>query len=326
MCISIYNFSEEMKNTFNVDKFNLNFEKPKDSTYVSYSQYSTFSKCQLAWKLKYIDKIKEDAPSIHAVFGTSMHNVIQYWLQVLYTETVKKADSLDFKELLLTELKQNYAADVEKYQKHFSNKEELTEFFVDGYEGLQYLRKKRTTYFDRKNEELIGIEVPVQISTDETRPTVLLIGFLDIVIRDKTSNVFKIFDLKTSTKGWSKWDKEDKIKTSQLLLYKLYFSKQYNIPIEKVNVEYLILKRKIDQDSLWPQRRVQTFSPSQGNISYNKVQKDFQSFLDVCFLPDGSYNAAFNYKAIAGKNGWNCKFCEFRDRTDLCPKQNRFTI
>lgn len=315
-----------MKNTFVVDKFNLNFEKPENSIYVSYSQFSTFSKCQLQWKLKYIDKIKEDEPSIHAVFGTSMHNVIQYWLQVLYNETVKKADSLDFKEMLLTELKQNYASDVEKYQRHFSNKEQLTEFFIDGYETLQYLRKKRKIYFDRKNEQLIGTEIPIQIATDEKRPNVLLIGFLDLVILDLRTDTFKIWDLKTSTKGWSKWDKEDKVKTSQLLLYKLFFSKQYNIPIEKVNVEYLILKRKIDEDSLWPQRRVQTFSPSQGSISYNKVQRDFQVFLDSCFLPDGSYNTMFNYKAIAGKNGWNCKFCEYRDRNDLCPKQDRLNV
>jgi len=313
-----------MKSTFINGNFEqINIEKPENSIYVSYSQYSTFQSCQMQWKLKYIDKFKDDIPSIHAVFGNAMHNTVQNWLKILYTDTVKSADALDFKEILLSELKNNYAADVEKYQRHFSTKEELTEFFIDGLETLQYLRKKRKVYFDRKHEELIGIEVPILIPVDDNRKNVLLMGFLDVVIRDKFKSKFKILDLKTSTRGWTKWDKENKTKTSQLLLYKIYFAKQYNIPIDEIEVEYLILKRKIDEDSLWPQHRTQSFAPSQGSISYNRVARDFQKFIDSCFLPDGSYNRLYAYKAISGKNGWNCKFCPFKDNYDLCPKENR---
>lgn len=313
------------KASFVISEFDLNLEKPNNCIYISYSQYSQYQKCPLSWKLKYIDKFKIDEPSIHSVFGTSMHNVIQSYLQVLMNETVKKSDELDFDKMLLTELKQNYASDVQKYQKHFSTKEELTEFYIDGLETLKWLRRRRKEYFDRKHWELVGIELPLLLPPDETRSNVILVSYLDIVFRDKNTKKFYIFDLKTSRKGWSQWDKKDETKIDQLLMYKLFFSRQYNVPIESVEVEFYILKRKIEEDSMYPQKRVQTFKPSQGSISYNRTMKNFQKFIDHCFLPDGSYNGLASYKPMAGKNYFNCKFCDFKNREDLCPKQNRIT-
>lgn len=298
-------------------------QKPENCIYISYSQYSSYQKCPQQWKIKYIDKVKEYTPSIHTVFGTSMHNVVQHWLQVLFTKTVKESEALDFPALLLNELKVNYAADVEKLGNHFSTKEQLTEFYLDGLETLKYLRKKRTNYFDRKNQELVGTELPIYFAPAEDKPNVVLMGFLDIVLKEKKGSKFFIPDLKTSGKGWNKWDKADQTKIDQLLIYKLYFSKQYNIPIEEIEVEFIILKRKIDPDSLYPQKRVQTFKPSQGSISCRKTLKSFEAFITACFLPSGEYNSMFNYPAKMGKNEFNCRFCDYKDRIDLCPTENR---
>lgn len=298
-------------------------EKPENSTYISYTQFSTYQKCQQRWKLKYADRIKKDEPSIHTVFGNAMHTVIQHYLQVMFLETIKKADSLDFNQLLLQELKNNYAQDIEKYQRHFSSKEELSEFYLDGLETLNYLRKKRKTYIDRKNWILVGTEIPILLPPIQEIPNVLLMGFLDIVFKDKNKNKFYIFDLKTSTKGWTKWDKEDETKVAQLILYKIYFSKQYNIPIEDIEVEFIILKRKVDENSAWPQRRIQEFSPTQGSITIKRVLNTFETFIKSCFLPDGSYNKLNSYQANSGKNGFNCRFCEFKDAHELCVPDNR---
>jgi len=295
--------------------------KPENSTYISYTQFSTYQKCPLRWKLKYIDKIKEDKPSIHTVFGNSMHNIIQHWLQIMFTDTVKKSNELDFETMLLDQLKFNYSVDVEKYQNKFSTKEELAEFYLDGLQTLNYLRRKRTVYFDRRNWILVGTELPILIPPVDSKPNVLLMGFLDIVFKDKKKPKFYIHDLKTSGKGWSKWDKSDQTKSDQLLMYKIYFSKQYNIPIEEIEVEFVILKRKIDEDSAFPQRRVQTWKPSQGSISYKKTLKSFESFVNTCFTEEGNYNREFIYQAKCGPKQYNCKFCEFKDREDLCPSQ-----
>ena len=49
---------------------------------ISYSQYSIWANCPLAWKLRYVDDVKFDDSSINTVFGTAMHEVIQEWLEV----------------------------------------------------------------------------------------------------------------------------------------------------------------------------------------------------------------------------------------------------
>lgn len=317
-----------MKATYIVNnpKFNLNLDKPENAKFVSYSQYSSFKKCEHYWKLCHIDRLKQKESTIHTVFGTAMHNVTQHWLQVLFTSTVKEADALDFKSLLFNELLEQYTVEAQKMGRHFSTSDELSEFCADGLLTLEYLRKKRTAYFDRKNDELIGTELPLLIVPDPTKPNVYLMGYLDIVLRSKASGKIKMPDLKTSKEGWKKWDKEDKVKTSQVILYKIYFSKQYDVPIEDIEGEYIILKRKLYEDSLYPQKRVQTFSPAQGSISRNQVQKEFQKFLDACFLPDGSYNTLYPFRAITGRNCFNCRFCEFKDRLDICPMENRITL
>lgn len=298
---------------------------PPDALFISYSQYSQYNKCPLAWKLKYIDKIKDDEPSIHSVFGNAMHAVIQHYLQVLFTETVKKSESLDFKSLLLTQIRDNYASEIAKYNRHFSTKEELTEIYMDGLATLQYLVKKRPEYFDKKGWELIGTELPLKVAPDPSRPTVFLISYLDIVFRNKNTGEIYIFDLKTSKRGWRDYEKKDALKVNQLILYKHFFSKQFNIPIDKINVEFYILKRKIDDDSMYPQRRVQKFKPTQGKIICAKALQSFHHFIDNCFDKNGQYKTDGFYNPTAGRNGYNCTFCPFKNREDICPSDKRLT-
>ena len=74
---------------------------------------------------------------------------------------------------------------------------------------------------------------------------VKFVGFLDVVIRDTVRDVIKIYDIKTSTMGWNKYMKADKLKSDQLLLYKQFYAKQYNHPIEKIEVELFYCQKKV---------------------------------------------------------------------------------
>ena len=75
---------------------------------ISYSQYSMWAQCPHRWKTAYVDGHREFTESIHTLFGTSMHEVIQTYLHVMYTETAKKADSLDLEDLLRVRMKKNF--------------------------------------------------------------------------------------------------------------------------------------------------------------------------------------------------------------------------
>jgi hypothetical protein len=114
--------------------------------------------------------------------------------------------------------------------------------------------------------------------------------------------------------GWNKWMKKDENKTQQLLLYKQFYSKQYNHPIDKIEVEYFIVKRKLWENAMYPQKRVQKFSPSSGTVSMNKVAKRLDTFLDLAFDDNGEQ---ITENIIATPSKKACRWCEFR-KTEHC--------
>ena len=145
----------------------------------------------------------------------------------MFDLSAKKADDLNlnsfFKEILVREYK--------KYKEkhgHFSNPEELNEFYIDGVSILDWFKKHkrgRSLYFSKRKHELKGIEVPLVLRPIKERPNIKYMGYIDLVIYNKKLDEYTIFDIKTSTKGWSKWEKGDNIKHQQLYLYKNYYLK-----------------------------------------------------------------------------------------------------
>ena len=122
--------------------------------------------------------------------------------------------------------------------------------------------------------------------------------------------------------GWNKYQKADKVKTSQLVLYKKYFSEQYGFDVENMDIKYMIVKRKLIEGAMFPQKRITEFMPASGKPTRNKLANSIQSFVELNFNTDGSYRDK-EFTAVAGKNNKNCKYCEFKDQYELCPKENR---
>ena len=278
---------------------------------ISYSQLSMFSECPQRWKLNYIDKITESEPSIHLLFGTAMHEVIQTWLEVMYHDSVKNANKINLEQRLHDKMMKQFQIEKKRFGKNPCTLEELREFFNDGVEILDFVKKKRGEYFSKRGYKLIGCEVPINV---ELKKNIKMIGYLDLVILDEITNTLKIYDIKTSTMGWNKWMKKDENKTQQLLLYKQFYSKQYNHPIEKIEVEYFIVKRKLYENAMFPQKRVQKFSPASGTVSMNKVAKRLDTFLDLAFDNEGN---RISENIIPTPSKKSCKWCEFKN-TQYC--------
>jgi len=280
---------------------------------ISYSQYSMWAQCPHRWKTAYVDGKREFTESIHTLFGTSMHEVIQTFLTVMYNDTVKLAEQLPLEDMLLTRMKRNYKNAMEKNGGvEFCNQEEMTEFYGHGVQILDFIKKKRAQYFSKKGYELIGIEVPLNYDLPNN---IKFIGYIDIVIKDTVRDVIKIYDIKTSTMGWNKYMKADKLKSDQLLLYKQFYSKQFNHPLDRIEVEYFIVKRKLYENLDFPQKRVQKFIPANGKPSINQVTKRLSEFMTECFTPEGEYNIEHTYSKVASKK--NCKWCDF-NQSEFC--------
>ena len=280
------------------------------SSRISYSQISLYNECPLHWKLRYVDKLFISESSIHLIFGTAMHEVIQTYLEVMYNDSIKNADLLPLEEMLRDKLVEQFKIAEKQDGKPPCTKEDLNEFFQDGIFILDFVKKKRADYFSKRGYKLIGCEVPINV---DLKNNIKMIGYIDIVIHDEVRDVIKIYDIKTSTQGWNKWMKKDENKTQQLLLYKQFYSKQYNHPIENIEVEYFIVKRKLWENAMFPQKRVQKFVPASGKPSMNKVTKRLSKFVDEAFTEDGDRRT--DMRATPSKKA--CRWCEFR-KTEHC--------
>jgi len=278
---------------------------------ISYSQYSQWAVCPHRWKLMYIEDRRDFKGNIHTLFGSAMHDVLQMYLTVMYNDSIKKADSLPLSEMLLTRMKHYFSEIVDSSGEEPSSKAEMGQFYQHGLAIIEWFVKKRAMYFSKKGYELVGIEVPIDYDIDDN---IKFIGYIDVLIKDTVRDRYKIIDIKTSTMGWNKWAKADKTKTDQLLLYKQFYGAQHDIPLDRIDIEYFIVKRKLYEKLDFPQRRVQTFTPANGTPSINKVTNNIKSFIDECFI-DGKYNEQHIYRKEASKK--NCRFCEF-NQTEYC--------
>jgi len=280
---------------------------------ISYSQTLAYNTCPHQWALKYVKGLQQYKPSIHTVFGTAFHEVLQEWLTVLYEETIKKAMEMDLEANLLSKMQTIYASEKEKYGEHFSTSEQLSEFLQDGIEILKYVKQKRASWFSNKYTKLVGVEIPLLHSIGEN---VFFKGFIDIVLYDQQEDRYIILDIKTSTSGWNDWAKKDDKKLAQLLLYKEFLAKQFSIDVDKVDVKYFIVKRKVPADPEYPAmaRRVQEFVPPSGKMKRGQATTALSTFIQDAFNSEGKYIDK-QYEHRPSKS--NCMFCEFK-ATEHC--------
>jgi hypothetical protein len=284
---------------------------------VSFSQYSMWSSCPHQYKLNYIDKLGESSSNIHTIFGTAMHETIQHYLSVMYGVSKKQADEINKDKLLLERMREAYKSEAEKMSEGTPCTQiQLEEFYGDGRRILAWLDKHMHKFYSKSGFELVGIEIPLNATI---KTGVHFIGFIDIVIRDLASNEIIIIDLKTSTMGWNQYQKADKMKNSQILLYKKYYSELFNIPLQKIRVEYQILRRKLPEDSAFPVPHVSKHVPAHGSPTVTKVYDEFMQFINTVFDDEGKFKD-IEFPKVPGAAKKNCKFCEFGNR-GICDKK-----
>jgi hypothetical protein len=285
----------------------------EDLRKVSYSQYAMWSTCPQQWRLSYVDGLKPDDQSIHTIFGTAIHETIQTWLEKHYNGTPIQAKVFDTDTFLKERLIAGFteAIIVKDEKKIFvCDQKTLMEFYADGLAIVNYVKRHKEMFFPSKGYELLGVEIPLEVVLN---PHLRYVAYLDIVIRNKKTGVITILDLKTSKSGWF-YEKKDPKKINQLLLYKKFFSDVYGVELDQIEVQFVILKRKVNATSEWS-KRVSTFDPSQGNPSIKKAVASFETFLSETFDPNG-FPRVTNLKPTPSES--NCRFCPFKQRKDLC--------
>ncbi len=281
---------------------------------VSYSQYSMWASCPHKWYLTYVENKQPYQASIHTVFGTAFHETLQDYITVMYNESGAAADRIDLIDLFQTKFSEEYAKEYKAAGAHFTNAEEMGNFFEDATAILNFIKKNRNKLFTIRKMRLLGIEIPLLLNVSNN---IFLKGFIDFVLYDEELDKVYIYDIKTSTRGWSDYEKKDDSKIAQILLYKEYFSKQFGFDVEKIEVEYFIVKRKIWEQSEYAIPRTQSFKPASGKNKRKQAVENFQAFIKDCFDEVGKPQTKSYLKNVGESS---CKWCPYKDSPELCDK------
>jgi hypothetical protein len=275
-----------------------------------------FNQCPHKWALQYRDGHYTSESSIHMTFGTAIHSVLQNYLDTLYNISIKAADEINLEEEFEEALRNQYKIDYEKNKKtHFSSSEQLREFFEDGLGILSWLRRNKGKYFSKRGWYIAGCEIPIVLSPNNVYNNVIYKGFLDVVLYHEPTNKIKIIDIKTSTRGWKDKEKTDEVKNMQLILYKKFFSDQFNFPVDNIDIEYFIVKRKLHGNPDYPDPRVQLHVPASGKIKLGRAISKLNEFITLAFQKDNSYTER---ELLANPSKFNCTYCPFKNQKSLC--------
>ena len=283
---------------------------------ISYSQLSMFRSCPHKWALQYRDGHYTSESSIHMTFGTAIHETLQNYLDVMYEKSGAEADRINLEEYFEERFRETYLKDYKSNKNvHFSDPSEMNEFFADGLEILKYFKKKRNAYFSKRGWHLVKCELPLLISPNNAYKNVLYRGYLDIVLYHEPTNTIKIIDIKTSTRGWQDKEKKNEDKQFQLILYKKFFAQQYNFPVDNIEIEFFIVKRKLFESEEFIIPRIQIFKPASGKIKMSRAEKAMNEFIEEVFTNEGKFKEEM---FIPNPSKFNCGFCPFKNDKKLC--------
>lgn len=302
--------------------------EPSKQKRVSYSQFSNWYNCRHRWYLDNVKGFKKFEDSVNTCFGTAIHEAVQLYVETLYKKGVKDAAEHDLYALFKTAFKRELEKAKENNGKTKNptiptpdskgtpvpqvfdyTDEQFAEFVSDGTDILNAFLNvtNRLKYFPTGKYEFIGVEDEIIMPI---KNNVAFICYIDIVLKEKSTGRYRIIDIKTSTQGWNKYQMENPSKTAQILLYKAFFSRKYNIPIDMIDVEFFILKRRLYENYNFPQSRIQSFTPNNNQRAVAGVLNVFAEFVTECFQPDGTFiTDPKGYIKTPGKAKKNCKYC-----------------
>ena len=286
---------------------------PTDKRRVSFSQFSNWFNCRHRWYLDHVKGLREFEDNVNTCFGTAMHEAVQLYIETLYKKSAKEADTHDLHDVF----KKAFDRELER-TKITPEPEVYKEFCEDGDNIVIAFTNmtNRIKHFPSGKYEFIGVEDEIVMPI---KNNVEFICYIDVVLKEKATGRYRIIDIKTSTSGWNHYQRDDEAKTSQILLYKAFFSRKYNVDIDMIDVEFFILRRKLWENYAFPQSRIQTFVPKNNQKDVARTLNQFAEFVGECFTEDGKFiEDPTIYLKNPGKAKKNCKYCPHKNKNCDC--------
>ena len=123
-------------------------------------------------------------------------------------------------------------------------------------------------------------------------------------------------DIKTSTRGWNKYQKEDLLKLDQVLLYKKFYSDRFEVKLSDIEVQFFILKRQLFEDAQYEQTPLQIVQPLNRKIDVEESYERLKEFVTSAFDVNGNRDGTKDFPKNPEKANKNCKYCKFATMLD----------
>ncbi len=275
---------------------------PTKKNHISFSEIFIFEECSFRHKLLHVNKLGQELPNQFLIFGTTMHNGMEQFLLNHHYTTYNHQETINnsIKEL---DNKFNEINFIDE------NKEWETSLIRILTDWTKWLQEGFPSY------KLYGAEIQL-FEPIEGHINTFFKGFIDLVLKvpkqpKKGSKidlnkpieyVYHIIDFKSCSFGWTFDQKTDPMKKMQLILYKYFFCKKFNINPKDVKCSFLLCKRIPNKKS----GCFELLDVSVGDITTKRSLEIIDKML--VSLKKGLYK----------KNKKSCKYCQFTN-TKECP-------
>ena len=180
----------------------------------SHSRLSSYEKCPLQYRFRYIDRIKRDTKSIEAFLGNRVHEALERLYRGRMTSRILPLDAI-------------IAGFQKSWDENFSDKITIVKTALGPTHyrdvGVACLTKFYHRHHPFDDGTTLGLEEPITLALDvEGRYT--LNGYIDRLVR-LDRGVFEIHDYKTSS-GWLP-SASDLRRDRQLTIYRMAVAKRF---------------------------------------------------------------------------------------------------
>ena len=210
--------------------------------HISYSEWRNWHICPHYHKLTYIDKVAQFEGNIYTAFGKAIHTVCE--LTLTSPEKYREPGAIEVlvKKQFLKELKALPEAAQHDAKANFK----LKEWLVNGLDIIPDLYRCLTEKFGKLGEDWEVLKAEEQLYvpiTEFTEAEKNFKGFIDLVVYSKKDEKVHLIDWKTCSWGWKPQKKSDKILAYQLVFYKHFYARKYEVDPKDVDCHFVLLKR-----------------------------------------------------------------------------------
>ena len=210
--------------------------------HISYSEWRNWHICPHYHKLTYIDKVTQFEGNIFTAFGKAIHTVCEFTLTS--PEKYREAGAIEalVKAQFLKELKALPEGEQQRAKRDFK----LKEWLVSGLEIVPDLYRCLTEKFGKLGEDWEVLKAEEQLYvpiTEFTEAEKKFKGFIDLVVYSKKDEKIHLIDWKTCSWGWRREKKSDTILAYQLVFYKHFYARKYEVEPKDVDCHFVLLKR-----------------------------------------------------------------------------------